>query len=416
MDGVPLELQPADAPIPCMTVAGNAIEAATIGVTRTNTVFFASIEQFPLGSNRTLVEPSVVARSKDLGASWEIRVPGILPVSQHGSLSTWLSVDPVTSRVWYATPTLPCGATVSWSDDDGQTWGQYPNVGCPAQGAAALIEGPPPAGAAPTQGYPHVVYYCANAAEVPLGSSSVLMCYKSRDGGKTWLWIGSTPDPIPAAQGCSQTDLRRTRAGAVGPDGVLYFPTMSCANDMLGIAISSDEGTTWTRKDAVATTIEDLYPPAMGIDTNNNLFVAWLGQGGRPYLTVSTDKGTTWNDPMMIGAPGVTSFHRLGIVARSPGHIVVSYLGTASNGVNAYITESRNALDPDPIFWSAAVNPPSMPVYSTGSETFGNRIQFLRGHIADDGTPWAAFHCYNTAPLCPDGQRLGITGRLFHQP
>ena len=411
-----LDPQPANAPIPCMTITGNAIEAATIGVTRTNTVFFASIEAIPLGANRTLVEPSIVARSRDLGATWENRVPGVLPFSIHGSLSTWLHVDHTTSRVWYATPTAPCGATVSWSDDDGETWGQHPNVGCPGQGATDLVEGPPPAGAAPTKGYPHVVYYCANAAEVPLGDASILMCYKSRDGGTTWRWIGSTPDPIPAAEGCSPTDLRRTRGGGVGPDGVLYFPTMNCGDTMLGIAVSSDEGATWTRKDVVATTIEDLYPPAIGIDTDNNLYIAWLGPGEKPYLVRSADRGVTWSDPLMIGAPGVSSFRRLGIVARSPGHIVVSYLGTAANGVNAYITESRDALGADPIFWSAAANDPSAPVYSIGSESFGNRIQLLRPDIADDGTTWAAFHCYNTAPLCPDGQRLGLVARLLRRP
>jgi hypothetical protein len=47
------------------------------------------------------------------------------------------------------------------------------------------------------------------------------------------------------------------------------------------------------------------------------------------------------------------------------------------------------------------------------SETFGDRMWFLRGNIAPDGTPWGAFHCFDTE-LCP-GERLGIAGRLSRE-
>ena len=411
--GEALPIQPSDAPIPCVSEVGPAIEGATIGVTSSGAVFFASIEQIPLPS-RVIVEPSVVARSTDLGASWDFIIPGDLPTSPHGSLSTWLRVDPETDRVWYATPTAPCGATVSWSDDDGETWETFPNVGCPAQGASALIEGPVPPGGEPLTGdYPHVVYYCANAAEQPLRDSSVLMCYRSLNGGHTWSWIGSTPDPIPAPEGCDATHFRATRAGEVGTDGVLYFPTYSCDDTLLGMAVSDDEGATWTRHEVLTTEIQDLYPPALGIDEENNLFLAWKGPGGLPYLAVSTNQAQDWSEPMMIAPPEVNVIRRLAIVARDEGHIVVSYLGSTDGGesFHAYITESRNALGGSPVFWSAPINDPEIPVLlATSSETFANRIQLLRGHIADDGTPWAAFHCYDT-DLCP-GLRTGLAGRL----
>src|SRR5205814_10269813 len=92
--------------------------------------------------------PTTVVRSRARGASWARDVPGTagLPLPIHGGLTDWLSVDPETSRVWYASPTLPCGAAVSWSDDAGQTWSHNLNSGCPDQGANALIEGPAPAG------------------------------------------------------------------------------------------------------------------------------------------------------------------------------------------------------------------------------------------------------------------------------
>ena len=36
----------------------------------------------------------------------------------------WMSRDPETSRIWFASVLPPlCGAEISWSDDDGRTWG-----------------------------------------------------------------------------------------------------------------------------------------------------------------------------------------------------------------------------------------------------------------------------------------------------
>ena len=399
----------ARAPVPCVTVAGNAIEGATIGVTRSGTVFFASIEQNPDG-RRVIVDPSVVARSTDGGQSWQNIVPGGGPISPHGSLSTWLRVDHRTSRLWYATPAAPCGGTVSWSDDDGRTWGHTPNIGCPAQGGVGFMEGPAPAGTEAPRGYPHVVYYCANAQD---GDESVLVCHKSLDGGRGWSQAGTTPDPVPAQQGCPPQHLRTTRAGEVGPDGVLYFPTWGCDDRSIGLAVSSDQGRTWTRRHALDAEVQDIYPPAMAIDADGTLYIAWKGAHGLPYLVVSRDKGRSWTPPAMIAPPGVDSMRRLGIVARGSGHVVVSYLASTDEGASydAYMTVSRNAADREPTFWSAPVNHPASSVLNRGaSESFAERIQLLRGHIADDGTPWAAFHCFDTA-LCP-GRRLGLAAAL----
>lgn len=410
--GAVLPVQPEPAPVPCMTVTGDAIEGATIGVTRGGAIFFASLEQNADGV-RAIAEPSLLARSTDQGKSWERIVPGGGPVSPHGSLSTWLRVDPRTSRLWYATPTAPCGATVSWSDDDGTTWSTNRNIGCPAQGGVAMVEGPAPPDTPQPQGYPHVAYYCANSQD---GDESVLVCHKSLDGGGSWQSTGSSPDPVPAQEGCRPEQLRTTRGGDVGPDGVLYFPTFSCDRKVLGLAVSRDQGRTWTRSKALDTEIEDLYPPALAIDADGTIYVAWRGARGLPYLTVSRDSGRSWRTPMMIAPPGVDAMRRLGIVARGRGHILVSYLASTDGGASfdAYMTESRNAADPDPTFWSATANDPATSVLDRGaSETFANRIQLLRGHIADDGTPWAAFHCYDTQ-LCP-GKRLGLAAQL-HRP
>ena len=66
-------------------------------------------------------------------------------------------------------------------------------------GSQRILEGPPPAGGAKPGGYPHVVYYCANLSDL---SESNLWCWKSLDGGRSFGFAGSFPDP-PPRQGCN---------------------------------------------------------------------------------------------------------------------------------------------------------------------------------------------------------------------
>jgi hypothetical protein len=416
--GAVLARQPRVAPTPCATFVGPTTDSAAMGVTRSGTVLYGPIEQQdpnPVPAPAKIVMSTIVVRSTDLGATWERLVPttAAAPTSTHGGLTDWLSVDPETSRVWYATPAAPCGATISWSDDEGETWGYTPNAGCPAQGANALIEGPAPAGGAQPIGYPHVVYYCANAGEVPLGDQSYLACYISLDGGASFSYAGGSPDKVPPRDECGDV-IRETRVGTVGRDGNLYFPQDVCgAGTALRLAISADEGKTWRYEPIFETEVQDLYPPALAADAGNNLFLAWKGSGGLPYLTISRDQGRSWSSPLQVAAPGVTQIRRLALTAREPGHVEISYLGSTDAGAtfNAYITESRNALDTQPTFWSAPVNDPATPVaLGTETGTFGDRIQFLNNTIGPDGTPWAAFHCARTV-LCP-GARVGVVGRL----
>lgn len=402
--GVAVVPAPSGAPIPCATVTGNTTESATISVAPSGTVFYAPV--LAHGIPAALADPSLVARSRDLGASWEPRDPG-LPA--HFSLVPWMHVDPGTSRLWLATP-LPtlCGADISWSDDEGEHWQTNPSAGCPGEGALKVLEGPAPAAGAQPVGYPHVVYYCANLQD---GSpQSVLYCYKSLDGGASFTFVGSFPDPIPPPPACGTT-LREARAGVVGPDGVLYFPMNRC--DSLGIAISRDEGASWEILPVAVTEIGDIYIDSIAVDTQGNLYIAWMQPDRLPYLTMSRDHGQTWSTPLMVAAPGVQEVRRIAITAGAPGHIAIAYPGSTDGGAHfdGYITESRNALDPQPVFWSASINDPAQPLIDLADpETFGDRLFFGTAAIAPDGTAWAGFHCAKTA-ACPNA-RIGVAGRL----
>lgn len=392
------------APVPCETFVGTTSESATVGVTRSGSVLYAPLlENSAPPPTNVLEGPEFVVRSRDLGATWTTLDSG--GPTTGGLVPPWMSVDPKTSRIWFATtlPTL-CGARISWSDDDGEHWQTNASVGCPAQGGEKLLEGPPPASGPEPVGYPHVVYYCANETDI---AASNLWCYKSLDGGATFSFVGSFPDPTPPA-GCMER--HPSRPGVVGPDGILYFPTILC--DALGIAISPDEGATWQFRPIVDSGVQDIYTAGTAVDSKGKLYIAWIGPGTLPYLTTSTDHGANWSAPIMVAPPGVEAVRRVAITARKRGQIALAYLGTTDGSYfNGYITESRNALARRPRFWSATVNDPADPlVNAADSETFGDRFWFGTATIAPDATAWAGFHCAKTS-ACP-GQRIGVVGRL----
>jgi hypothetical protein len=395
---------------------GRSVESATIGVTRSGAVVYAPRTNNSAPAPQNVVQgPEFVVRSGNRGATWTALNSGG-PTT--GSLvPPFMDVDPQTSRVWFVT-TLPatlCGARISWSDDDGSHWHSNPSVGCPGQGSERVLEGPAPLGGARPRGYRHVVYYCGNGTDV---APSVLYCYKSLDGGRSFKSAGGFPDPPGAPGSCGVNHA--ARPGAVGPDGVLYFPLDLCGK--LGVAISRDEGATWQRLTVANTNIQDMYITSVATDSAGNVYIAWVagrgpanggnGGSGLPYLVISRNHGRTWSKPMMIAAPGVRSVLHEAIAAAGTGHIAISYLG--SNGgasFSGYITDSSSALARRPVFWSAPVNDPARPLIPVSRpQTFGDRLFFISDAFAPDGVPWAAFHCaYESA--CPNS-RSGVVGRL----
>ena len=425
--GVRLRRQPVKRPIPCMTLVGRAVESATIGVTRSGDVFFAarSDNTSPPPQN-TLQGPEFVVRSHDLGRTWTPLGSG--GPTTGGLVPPWMSVDPVTSRVWFLTTLEGLqGARLSWSDDGGRHWRTNPAVGCRGpgptmclgEGSEKVLEGPAPRGGRRPHGYPHVVYYCANGGFDT--TATELVCYRSLDGGRTFARLAGVPDPPGRAGACGVNHV--ARPGAAGPDGDLYFPLDLCGD--LGIAISRDEGVSWQRKMIARTSISDLYTTSVATDSAGDVYVAWLastgsaGPGvserGLPFLIFSRSHGRTWSKPLMVGAPGVRQALHVAVTAAGPGHVAISYLGSSSAaadaGFSGYITESFDALARRPVFWSAAVNKPSRPLYpGAHKETFGDRLFFIADAFGPDATPWAAFHCLDE-PACPS-ERIGVASRL----
>ena len=118
------------------------------------------------------------------------------------------------------------------------------------------------------------------------------------------------------------------------------------------------------------------------------------------------------------------------------GHVAVAYSGRSNNDppLDGWITETRNALDASPVFWSATVNPPGQPLkfatgHAQGADGRGSPlggpqmnqlgVDIAPGNDGHYGAPWAAFQedCGPTpdAPRCDDWnhQTRGVAGRLM---
>ncbi len=263
--------------------------------------------------------PEEVARSHNGGATWTGLSSG--GPTTGGETPPWLSIDPQTGRIWFATaiadPSSPagyCGARISWSDDGGNHWQTNPLVGCPAGGAEKVLEGPAPAGGARPHGYAHVVYYCANQNDgMP---QQPVYCYKSLDGGRTFGFTGANPDPTPPPS-CT-TFGHRARTGVVGPDGDLYFPTNLCGS--LGVTVSTDEGASWHNMPTGITGVTDtLYVASLAVDYVGNLYFSYLGSNGLPQLIISRDHAKDLVQPdHRDGPPALTSAMRVAITAALP--------------------------------------------------------------------------------------------------
>jgi hypothetical protein len=459
--------QAKEAPVPCITKTGMRTGEATIVVTKAGTVLFR-----PAWNSETPGPVQGIIRSTDGGASWET------PNSIAQDTNMW--TDRQTGRVFWLVigihlSNFSIPSRLEISDDDGKTW--YPGGQPLAFDHMQIFGGPPTASMKSLlQGYPNVVYACMG--------HKPLKCQKSQDGGKTWGPELDIPYPpgLEAIQGpahdCSAFGLQ----GVVDKDGTVIVPYGPCNRPY--VAISHDEGRNWQLV-AVANTDEIGYGyPSLGLDEAGNLYAAWVGATDRlPYVAISSDHGLHWGTPLMVAAPGVNEAAIPYLVAGARGQVAVAYYasknapspfpppcfpvpegprpatfatpnrGPTLSSCPGYenqtwetdVTETWDALDAQPLFWSAALNSPTQPTWYGCSpseigvirwdENFNHGRSHYRGcyprlvldyygaTMAPDGTVWVglAQGCpYGSStgnPNCPStgpdaGGLFGLVGRL----
>jgi hypothetical protein len=208
---------------------------------------------------------------------------------------------------------------MAYSDDDGATW-------LPSQGAGinsgvdhqSIGGGPPAPGALlqPLLGYPHMVYYCSQDV-------ALAQCAASLDGGQTF--------------GLAMPIYNITQCGGlhghikVGPDGSAYVPNKNCGGEQ-GLAVSRDNGLTWTVKTVPGSTAGS-WDPSVAIAMDGTVYFAWSGGDGHPYVAASTDGGGTWSAPQDVGtAFNIQNIAFPVVVAGDGDRAAFAFLGTATAG------------------------------------------------------------------------------------
>lgn len=394
----------------------------TIGVTSSGNLFMTNIGGGDLPS-----QLSTIIRSTDQGQTWEDITPELAPMvsGPPNTNDPYLYVDEATDRIYNLDMQgLACN-WIKWSDDEGETWTHNP-AGCglpPVLDHPTLFAGPP--NDAPTVGYENVVYLCVNR----VADSA---CATSLDGGMTWAGFNPVfPGVNTEGELCGGLHAH----GVVGPDGTAYLPKGQCGTPM--VAMSQDDGLTWE----TVTISEDVASPghevAFATDDEGNAYAFWMSDDEQPYLAVSTDGGSTWDDPMKVAPPGLTIARFPTVAATGDGGVAVAYVGTTStedqadmdadDTWNAYITTTLDATAEDPVFTTVTVNDPADPIARGPCQgrctppSGGALGDFIDIVIDDDGRPWAAFVDACTEDCAKeDGEEidrgLGLVGTFQQGP
>jgi hypothetical protein len=384
---LPAEARP---PLACASETGYATSESSIAVTRDGTLVYSPAES-----------ENSMARSSTGGASWSLTTPA---VAQHTDF--WNTVDPDvvadrrTGRVFWAHATGPVrnegelpeetgfylaaayGFQVYSSSDDAATFTTADYSTAPTGDWEKVFVGPaPPAstGAAQPSGYPDVVYLCANSPLEVSGPGR--LCYKSLDGGVTFQIAGYTsPTASNPTDVCPPLNFN---AGVVDGQGTIYQP-VDCEKSAY-VVVSRDEGAseTWIAEpDAPTGTATSGTNLKLAVDDAGNLYAEWTANG-LLYLAISRDHAHSWSAPMMVASPGVGGVELPAIAAGAAGQVAITYYASttpSAERATAYVTQTADALDPQPLFYSGAINNPAAPIFHDGGLTGGSpRADFVGG-------------------------------------
>ncbi len=361
----------------------------TLGITRDGTVIVtagAGCVTSCAGSLNTLetVAPGgrAVILTRDKGKTFQDVSPGAAGASPHvTSLDPYILVDHASEvdRTFDIDLNAACNE-LSYSDDKGKTWITNPlSCGEPVNDHQTLFTGKPIT--SPTPLYPRIVYYCFNKL-------AYTDCTKSIDGGLTFLPTANTVNPeCSGLNGHGVSDSR----------GWIYVPYTGCGNTPT-IAMSKDEGTTWTSIRPAPSSKVNGGDPSLAVDAKNNLYLLWNNTDRKPVLATSTNGGKSWSAPIDVAAPGVKRTNLATLTVGAPGKVALAYYGTSATtdkGAfwNGYLASGIDVLSTKPVFFSAAVNDPkhALKVNGCGPGRCGRVLDFIDVEIAPDGAPWATY-------------------------
>jgi hypothetical protein len=407
---------------PCASYTGYGTAELSTTVDEEGTVFLAPAHS-PTGQIGVL-------RSTDNGVNWEYLLPKLANGTTHTRIQPYMKRDALTDRIFFSNGrssisklSVKTGFDLSYTDDGGDTW-QSAGINFAAVDWTKILPGPPVSGLR-TDGYPNNLYA---SGPTPISTPAIIVnpkrqvVMKSTDGGANWAEAGGF-SIVPKDYGCPASEYILWGDGVVGADGTIYISGRLCNN--FGLAISKDEGKTWSVKKVPGATLINykfvtnvpldpnyIMPSSLTIDTEGNLYAIWPDAKDKLRLSVSHDNAATWSTPVVVSDVGVTAAIYPAITVKSPGNVAIAYYGTTDANhmkYNGYVAESVNALDAKPVFKSTTVNDVATPMASKhfdvgyiGMFLGGDLNEIVQINYAPNGDLFTSF----TQDMCPGG---GIT-------
>jgi len=373
----------------------------TLGVTKSGNVYtVAGAFDSRLNSDARKFPRTVMYLSRDGGRNFKPLQAGVGGTEANEiTFDPYVYVDPDYGRA-FNVDLLMAGSAITFTDDNGESWGTGFSTVAGANDHQTLTTGVPPKGnplMVPTDpAFPKIVYYCVNTI-------ARIACSHSLDGGRTYVELGTSPSQAVSTSGAFVCGSLHGHI-VTDRDGRLFVPRTECGRLVLGV--SGDGGLTWETK-AVSTTMPGDDPDSsVAVDRDGNLYYTWYDAEHRlPYLTVSKDHGDTWSTPRMIAPPGVKAGWFPVVDVGDPGKIAIWMMGsTEGEGLspendardskrawNNYAIVSTNALSDDPTFVSVQTNPRTNPVHRGACAGRCGRVyDFLDVVVApnDSGRVW----------------------------
>jgi hypothetical protein len=423
--GVVVKLPGSALPVACGVETGYATSESTLAVSGDGTLIYSPAET-----------ENSMARSTGDGATWQITYPAVeQPTSFWNTVDPDLVVDRRTGWVFWSRATGPVrnegslpgnagfwlaaasGFQVYRSSDNGRSWGTADYSTAPTGDWEKVFVGPPPPvsiGAEQPVGYRDVVYLCANSPLEVSGPGR--LCYKSLDGGATFAVAGyESPTASNPPDVCPPLNFN---TGVVDSAGTIYTP-VDCEHSAY-VLVSRDEGAsyTWIPEPGAPTgTAISGTNLKLAVDDADNLYAIWTANGVL-YLAVSRDHARHWSAPMMISAPGVGQVDLPAIAAGAAGHVAVTYYASQDPSAQletAYITQTADATDPRPLFYSGAINEPAHPIFHDYGLSDSPRADFVGGSYDPAGTQFWAGVVEQLGPPDSGGyiQTTGYAGTLW---
>jgi hypothetical protein len=307
----------------------------------------------------------------------------------------------------------PTGSTTEFTDNDNSPFTPSTGSGAPSGVDHETIGGGPyhapvPTGANPL--YPNGVWYCSQ-------SIADAVCSISLDGGITF----GPAVPMYTAADCAGIHGHVK----IGRDGTAYVPNRGCGGDLpfhsgvnarQAIAVSENNGLSWTVRQVPTATTKGDRDPSIAVADDGTVYFAYQARDGHSHVVVSHDKGVTWVNDIDVGAQlGIQNSLFHAAVAGDGPRATVAFFGTETGGdmyANAdfpgtwylYVSTTFDGGQT----WVTQNATPGDPIQRGGicaSGTCRNLLDFFDASIDKEGRVVIGYDDGCIGPDCISGQR-----------